>query len=282
MSAHTKIHWADSTTNPTMGCGGCELGRACYAWMLTERYQGNNSGFPKSFLEPALFPGRMLMAANWPDLRDQGRADKPWLDGLPRIVFISDMGDALSNVAGHEIPFEYLKTEIIDNVAGFSGCRHLWVWPTKRPGRMVLFDQWLKERDILWPGNLIAATSIVTAATASARINNLKKVRAKYRALSVEPLWEPVTLDLADISWIFVGGESAQGKVDSIHQFDLDWARSLRDQCLKSDTAFFFKQAGSNPFDGGKPLKLKDHHGGDWDEFPADLRIREVPEAFRA
>jgi len=267
-----------------MGCNGCELWnakeRTCYAGTMTEKWKGKK-GYPDSFLQPKLFPGRMLEAANWSDLSGLPRRDSPWLDGLPRIIFVSDMGDSLSNVPGHEISFEYLKAEIIGNVSGFSGCRHLWIWLTKRPGRMAQFDQWLHARDILWPDNLIAATSIITACTAPQRINSLKKLRAKYKALSVEPLWESVDLDLVGIDWIMVGGESTQAQGAKIRPFDLNWARALRDQCKKTGTAFFFKQAGSNPVEGDRAVSLKDSHGGNWDEFPEDLRIREIPSAFK-
>ena len=32
---------------------------------------------------------------------------------------------------------------------------------------------------------------------------------------------------------------------------------------------------------GGRPVKLKDLHGGDWEEWPSELRIRQVPESFK-
>ena len=217
---------------------------------MTEKWKGN-PGYPDSFLQPKLFPGRMLEAANWSDLAGKPRKDAPWLDGLPRIIFVSDMGDSLSSVPGHEIPFDYLRAEIICNVSGFSGCRHIWIWLTKRPGRMVQFDQWLLELDILWPDNLIAATSIITAGTATQRIDSLKKLRAKYKALSVEPLWEPIDLDLQGIDWIMVGGESAQAKGAKARPFDLDWARTLRDKSKQTDTAFFFKQVTASGYSSG-------------------------------
>ena len=101
MSAHTTIQWCDSTVNPTMGCRGCELWNAtektCYAGIMTEKWKGKQ-GYPDSFLQPKLFPGRMQIAASWSDLTGQPRKDTPWLNGLPRIIFISDMGDSLSEV----------------------------------------------------------------------------------------------------------------------------------------------------------------------------------------
>jgi len=31
----------------------------------------------------------------------------------------------------------------------------------------------------------------------------------------------------------------------------------------------------------GEEIALRDGHGGDWSEWPEDLRVREVPEAFK-
>jgi protein gp37 len=94
------------------------------------------------------------------------------------------------------------------------------------------------------------------------------------------------------VAWTIVGGESGP----HARPFDLAWARSIRDQCSATGTPCFFKQAGSRPFDslvawkmnGRKEpgrdyaiamasLKLKDSHGGDLEELPEDLRIREFP-----
>jgi len=105
------------------------------------------------------------------------------------------------------------------------------------------------------------------------------------------------------LHWIIVGGESGH----HTRPFDLAWARDLRDQCAASGVPFFMKQLGSNPIEwemcgiapgsisaaaidshlamGGSepddvchPLKLKDGHGGDMDEWPDDLRVRNFPE----
>lgn len=78
------------------------------------------------------------------------------------------------------------------------------------------------------------------------------------------------------LHWVIVGGESGPGA----RPFDLAWARSLRDQCsrkLQRKIAFFMKQAGSRPVDGGAPLKLRDSKGGDLAELPADLRVQQFP-----
>src|SRR4051812_22958094 len=111
MASQTGIQWCDSTVNPTMGCDGCELWTAkdhsCYAGTLHQRFGGVTPGYAPSFEQVTLYPGRMKKAAAWPDLTRTKRKDKPWMDNLPRTIFVSDMSDALSKI----VTFEFLKQE---------------------------------------------------------------------------------------------------------------------------------------------------------------------------
>lgn len=252
----------------------------CYAGIL-HLYRGakpedwNKSsvkGYARIFDQPEKFPGRMVKAAKWGPPTESEYKNAPWLKGLPRLIFISDMGDSLCE----DIDFDYLKEEIIDKVTSPNGQRHIWLWLTKRPKRMADFASWLNDvHGLPWPPNLVAMTSVTNRATRS-RIDALRKVPAKFRGLSVEPLTEDVSLDLTDIHWVITGGES--GKY--AREFDLEWARSIQEQCHEADIAFFMKQLGANIVDDEFPVSMVDGHGGDWSAWPADLRVREFPEAF--
>ena len=196
MSQTTPIEWCDSAVNPVMGCDGCELaipgreGNTCYTWYLhTRMHREGQKGYADKFFEPKMFAGRVAKAALWSDLTGTERASKPWLSGLPRTIFVSDMGDALSQSVG----FSFLKTEIIDNVSSTAGSRHRWLWLTKRPQRMAFFDRWLESEGLAWPENLWALTS-VTSQRFAHRALDLLKVRAAVRGLSCEPLRGPVRL----------------------------------------------------------------------------------------
>jgi protein gp37 len=69
-----------------------------------------------------------------------------------------------------------------------------------------------------------------------------------------------VKLDLDGVDWVIVGGESGIG----YRPMKLDWARSVRDQCLAAGVAIFFKQVGGRtPKVGGRVLD-----GQVWDEHP--------------
>lgn len=85
------------------------------------------------------------------------------------------------------------------------------------------------------------------------------------------------------LDWIIVGGESGP----QARPFWIDWARSIIAQCKTAGVSCFVKQLGSNPRMAGDlvapglrampPLHLRDKKGGDWSEWPEDLRIREFP-----
>lgn len=82
------------------------------------------------------------------------------------------------------------------------------------------------------------------------------------------------------IDWIIVGGESGGGA----RPFDIGWARQTVRQCQAAGTAVFVKQFGKEPFatvsasSGGElAFDLKDKKGGNMDEWPEDLRVRQWP-----
>jgi protein gp37 len=72
-------------------------------------------------------------------------------------------------------------------------------------------------------------------------MNDLRKVPAAVRFISFEPLIGPVgKLDLRDIHWAVVGGESGPGA----RPMQKEWALDILRQCKEQNTHFFFKQWG--------------------------------------
>lgn len=314
-----------------MGCAGCELyvpgrGGPCYAGADHERKGQHSAGFAPEFLLPTLFPGRMAEAARWPDLRGEPRPDKPWRDGAPRLIFVSDMGDALSDAPfGHErepgrhvlasdvevlerragkdgrlyptrrlpragsvraggVPFGFLRAEVLGAATSAAGRRHDWVWLTKRPERMAELSRWLAGAGVPWPRNLWAGTSITGSGTvwrgeALATVGGTETTRV----LSLEPLWnavDPGPLFRAQPGrwWVITGGESRQRKGVAARGLDLAWLRALREVCAAHGVPLFVKQLGGAPRADGAALRLRDEqHGGEWSEWPVDLRVRQVP-----
>ena len=378
MSEITTIQWADTTVNPIMGCGGCELfpspGKVLAAidhailqtgttmdsrkifkklvdevfrhsenphsghkqavnttniWHLKERFaarieqlhgkpaaeaasdaihkeitcyaatlhlnkganildrEGNRpgkdkprqvkAGYAPIFESVTQFAGRSAKTARLKDLLGQANPMTPWKGRLPRLIFVSDMGDALSTKAD----FPFLKEDLMPAIRSDNGKRHLWLWLTKRPERMAEFADEIGG----FPENVCAMTTLTGPDEESLqRLADLKKVRASIRGLSIEPLWDripPSKLNLKGIDWVIVGGESGAG-LRLTRPFALEWAEELREHCHKHGVAFFLKQLGRNPSRNGEVFRLKDPHGGEWEEWEEPLRVREFPAAFHA
>jgi len=255
---------------------------ACYAARLhcnkarsiVNPSRGINSGYAPAFERVTRFPGRIAAMATAADLLGSDPQGKPWLNGLCRLIFVSDMGDAFSR----SVDFDFLETDVISAIRSEAGKRHFWLWLTKRPKRMAQFAKRLGN----FPRNICAMTTI-TGPDSLSRVDELREVNASVRGLSIEPLRQrlpPERLDLSGISWVILGGES--GRKDHVHQFDLEWVVEIRDVCRAHGTAFFLKQLGRRPVDNGRELILKDTHGGDWSEWPNDLRVREIPHEIRS
>ena len=102
-------------------------------------------------------------------------------------------------------------------------------------------------------------------------IEQLRKVPARIRFLSVEPLIEDVgQLDLSGIHWVIVGGESGP----KARPMKPEWLESVRVQCEEQRVAFFFKQWGGWGADGKRRAKSANGrllNGRIWDEMPHAL-----------
>lgn len=252
----------------------------CYAQVLHLRWGANaakpgkvgKAGYALDFERPLLTPGKVAAAAAVPSLFGRMRPDKPWLDHLPTIIFLSDMGDSFGEAAS----FEYLLKEVVEVVCSTLGARHIWLWFTKQPRRMAHFARWLDSLGLRWPDNLVPVVSVTTQKTVC-RVPFLLDVPAKFRGVSAEPLWEPIDLPLEGIDWCVAGGQSGWYRD---HPFELNWARIVRDQCAHAGASFFLKQLGNAPLTNGIPMRLKDPAGGNLEEFPGDLRIRQMPRGF--
>jgi len=149
-----------------------------------------------------------------------------------------------------------VPTDFIESVFQVmtQASRHTFQVLTKRPKRPVaLADQ------LPWPSNVWLGVSVEDQPR-TWRIGELRRAPAAVRLLSLEPLLGPLELDLSDIDWVIVGGESGPGA----RPVDPAWVRDLRDACKNASVPFFFKQwGGRTPKAGGRELD-----GRTWDEFP--------------
>lgn len=93
------------------------------------------------------------------------------------------------------------------------------------------------------------------------RADDLRAIPARVRFLSLEPLLGPLpSLDLQDIGWVIVGGESGPGA----REMKAEWVRQLRDLCKELNIPFFFKQWGGRV----KRRTGRELDGRTWDQLP--------------
>jgi protein gp37 len=79
---------------------------------------------------------------------------------------------------------------------------------------------------------------------------------------------------LSKLDWLIHGGASSKHRSDA-HPFDLEWAYDLKKQCAAAKIPYFLKQLGSTVL--GIDGRLRDSHGGNWAEWPEDLRVWQMP-----
>lgn len=281
MGVITGIQWCDSTQNLQMGCEGCELIKgadiasgerkpSCYAGTLTDRYAGRK-GWPEAFTKPSIFPERLGPMLNWPDITGKDRQDKPWLNGLPRIIFLNDMGDTFTRGLPEEWFAEYMPK--------LGQSKHQFLVLTKWPARFAKFSRKYKLPPNVWPGTTITSSKTLF------RANDLLSIEGGGpHFVSFEPMWDPVfngkwkdVLMLKNIEWAIFGGESgARAK-----KFELDWLAQALDYCRLWRIPAFVKQMGSNPYWMGEKIKMQDFHGGEMGEWPERFRVREMPITFQ-
>jgi protein gp37 len=102
------------------------------------------------------------------------------------------------------------------------------------------------------------------------RIDDLRRCGARVKFLSLEPLLGPLTgLELSEIDWVIVGGESGPGA----RPMDPDWVVEIRDTCVESRVPFFFKQWGG--VQKKRTGRLLD--GRTWDEMPPMAPVSASP-----
>jgi protein gp37 len=136
-----------------------------------------------------------------------------------------------------------------------------WLWETYTDDEGFKDGQ-LEYRGALPLPNVIVMTSVEDQPNADERIPQLLKVPAALHGISVEPLLGQIVLRdewigravsaqrfplgpaeqmfRSPLCWVICGGESGF-KARPMH---LDWARSIRDQCVAAGVSFFFKQWG--------------------------------------
>jgi len=239
MSDNSKIEWTDATWNPITGCNKVSPGcKHCYALRFAERFRGTPGHPFEQGFDLKLWPERLRLPLAWK---------------TPRRIFVNSMSDFF-----HErVPLAFIE-QIFETMAACP--QHQFQVLTKRAERLVELCG-----SLAWPENVWMGVSIENEKY-SFRSELLRKVPARVRFLSVEPLIGPIVrLPLKGIHWVIVGGESGPGA----RPMDPEWVTSIHAQCIRARVPFFFKQwGGVRKHETGRKL-----NGRTFDEMPRVLDV---------
>lgn len=231
MAATSSIEWTEATWNPWHGCVKVSPGcKNCYMYRDKQRYGQD----PKQI----------------------ARSKTTFYDPLkwtrPSLVFTCSWSDWFIEDADE---WRDEAWSIIRRTP-----YHTYQILTKRPERISasLPDDWGKGWHNVWLGVSIENQDYIY------RKQVLCALPARTRFISAEPLLGPLDLGLMDgIHWVITGGESGP----KARPMNLDWARSIRNQCERAGVLFFHKQNGGATRVGGTwGGRLLD--GRTWDAIP--------------
>lgn len=318
--AETSIEWTSGpngelgyTFNPVRGCFKVSPEcKNCYAEERDNRYEGGKHW------GPAPHTPRIVRAeAGWrePVIWDREAAEA----GQRRKVFCASLADVMEDHPTWVEP----RLRLFKLIASTP---HLdWLLLTKRPENFARFLPWMAELPgfifggVPWP-NVWLGTTAGTQEMANLRIPVLQRTPAVVHFVSIEPQLEHIDLTTLltckecggtgiqkeehdygaseelgcmgcaggtqlGVDWVICGGESG----NNARPFNVDWARSLRDQCARFRVPFFMKQFGRRtlmrPAEvGGDPelapmvFFMRKKESGTPGTRPADLWVRQWPE----
>jgi protein gp37 len=243
MSSKTKIEWTDATWNPVRGCTKISPGcKHCYAAVFAERFRGVKGHPYERGFDLRLVPAKLLEPFSWT---------------APSMVFVNSMSDLFHADVPDDFILRVVKVMMQANW-------HTYQVLTKRSARLMkMLNGPLRSaastRHIWW------GVSVENIKHGVPRIEHLRSTPAEVKFLSVEPLLQDLgSLDLSDIDWVIVGGESGPGA----RPMQEGWVQNLLLNCRKYDVPFFFKQwGGVQKKKTGRKLR-----GKTYDEFPFTAR----------
>ena len=239
MATNSHIEWTDATWNPVTGCTKISQGcKHCYAERLSHRLQLMGQANYRNGFELTLQPQMLDLPLRWK---------------TPKRIFVNSMSDLFHK----DVPTDYIK-RVFDAMKRAHW--HQYQVLTKRSERVLELSNELEWSPQIWMGVSVENDKY------KHRIDDLRQTGAHVKFLSLEPLLGSLgKLNLRGIDWAIVGGESGPGA----RPLNVEWVTEIRDQCIRSDVPFFFKQwGGVQKSKTGRTLE-----GRTWDQMPMDAEL---------
>ena len=239
MATKTKIEWTDATWNPVRGCTKISPGcKNCYAEAFAERFRGVKGHPYERGFDLRLIPDKLFEPFEWT---------------RPCRVFVNSMSDLFHSDVPDSFIVQVTRVMLAANW-------HTYQILTKRSERLKAMLNGVLHFAAS-SGHIWWGVSVEDVRYGIPRIEDLRNTEAAVKFLSVEPLLEDLGfINLKDIDWVIVGGESGRGA----RRMDEEWVDNVHQQCEKFNVPFFFKQwGGVQKKRNGRTL-----HGRTYNQFP--------------
>jgi protein gp37 len=234
--AQSNIEWTEMTWNPTTGCNKLSAGcKFCYAEVMSRRLQAMGVEKYKDNFKLRIHEKELELPYTWKK---------------PKVVFVNSMSDLFHK----DVPVDFIQK--VFKVMK-ENPQHVFQVLTKRADLLRYYDSegWLEWTHNIWMGVSVEDKRVLK------RMELLQQTGARVKFLSCEPLIGPLpNMDLRGIDWVIVGGESGR----TPRPMKREWVQDIKEQCQRSNTAFFFKQWGGT----NKKAAGRDLDGQTYDEMP--------------
>ena len=208
--AQSSIEWTEMTWNPTTGCNKISAGcKFCYAEIMSRRLQAMGIDKYKDGFEIKIHEDALQIPYSWKS---------------SKVVFVNSMSDLFHK----EVPLSFIQK--VFKVMN-DNPQHTFQVLTKRADILYKYHKQLNWTHNIWMGVSVEDERVVK------RIDYLRKTDARVKFLSCEPLIGPLpNLNLTNIDWVIVGGESGRKP----RPLDVDWVLDIQQQCEKSKSCLLF------------------------------------------
>ncbi|MBR2884950.1 MAG: DUF5131 family protein [Clostridia bacterium] len=103
--------------------------------------------------------------------------------------------------------------------------------------------------------NVVVCCTVENQKNADKKLSVFKELPIKHKCITAQPLLEGINIEnyLDDIELVVVGGESDK----SARPLNYDWVLNIREQCIRKNVSFEFRQCGTHFIKNGKKYKLQ-------------------------
>ncbi len=142
------------------------------------------------------------------------------------------------------------RTECWQMIKERQDCTFLFL--TKRIDRFMecIPDDWGEGYE-----NVVVCCTIENQRNADHKLDIFSRLPIKHKCITAQPLIEQISIEkyLDDIELVVVGGESDR----NARPLDYAWVLDIREQCIRKNVSFEFRQCGTYFIKDGKQYKLQ-------------------------